>query len=102
MTRIDIENNIIEFEHKKALDDAFLLLSYIHQMDQFKKESPSEFLENWADSYKEFLETKNPSERFQEQFKRIRAENKKMEKELIKSLNSGNIKNFLKLKNKIS
>lgn len=77
MTRIDMENNIVEFEHKKALDDAFLLLSYVHQMPQFKQESPSEFLAKWAEYYQEFLEEKNPSKVFEKQFKKIREENKK-------------------------
>lgn len=77
MTRIDMENNIVEFEHKKALDDAFLLLSYVHQMPQFKEETPSEFFNKWAYSYQEFLEEKNPSKVFEKQFKKIREENKR-------------------------
>lgn len=77
MTRIDMENNIVEFEHKKALDDAFLLLSYVHQMPQFREETPSEFLNKWTYSYQEFLEEKNPSKVFEKQFKKIREENKR-------------------------
>ncbi|MDO7253925.1 hypothetical protein [Helicobacter cappadocius] len=98
MTRIDMENNIIEFEHKKALDDAFLLLSYIHQMPQFKKESPSEFMNKWAESYQDFLEEKKPFKRFEREFKKIRQENKKEQKEMLKALDRGDIKKFMELK----
>lgn len=98
MTRIDMENNIVEFEHKKALDNAFLLLSYVHQMPQFKQETPSEFLNKWAESYCDFLEEKKPSEVFEKQFKKIREENKRLEKEILKALKMGNMKKIMELK----
>ncbi|PAF52948.1 hypothetical protein BKH42_08545 [Helicobacter sp. 13S00482-2] len=78
MTKIDLENNIVEFEHNKALKSAFLLLSYVHQMEQFKKESPKEFLQNWAEEYENFLKEAEPSKKFRNEFKSIREKNKKM------------------------
>ncbi|PAF41069.1 hypothetical protein [Helicobacter sp. 11S03491-1] len=85
MTRIDLEKNIVEFEHRKALDHAFLLLSYIHQLEAFKDESPKEFLKNWAESYEDFLKQNKPSEKFKNEFKIIQKENQKMLEKKLKN-----------------
>lgn len=85
-TIIDLENNIVEFEHREARIHAFLLLSYIHHMEQFKNENPLEFLQNWATSYEEFLKKENPAKRFKAKFKEIRAKNKKMDETIEESI----------------
>ncbi|PAF50475.1 hypothetical protein [Helicobacter sp. 13S00477-4] len=101
MTRIDIDNNIIEIKHSTALEDAYLLLSYAHQQEPFKDESPEEFIKGLAESYEIFLQKNNIFERFRDKFKEIKQQHKNLEKEFDKAFKVWDVKKMQKIKKEL-